>query len=70
MPVGEHQTVHTVVPDTFVLPTIRKQLPTPRRGQIPNDALLGPASFSNRRMIDRPDITEQAFVDYINMPCS
>src|SRR5690554_11131 len=69
MPVEQQpETIHTIVPDTFVLPTIPKTITDPsERAKYLTMHYWDRFDFTNRRMIDRPDITEQAFVDYINI---
>ncbi len=62
------KTVDLVVPDTFVLPQIPETITEPTERAI---YLMmhywDRFDFANRRLIDRPEITEQAFVDYINI---
>ncbi|HBG57544.1 MAG TPA: DUF5106 domain-containing protein [Porphyromonadaceae bacterium] len=58
----------TIVPDTFVLPVIPDALVTPDdRARYLSLHFWDRFDFSNRKLIERPDITEQAFVDYINI---
>lgn len=58
----------SVVPDTFVLPAIPDVITSNEERAI---YLImhywDRFDFANRSLIDRPDITEQAFVDYINI---
>ncbi len=57
-----------ILPDTFVLPHIPETI---TRSEDRAEYLVmhywDRFDFSNRSLIERPDITEQAFVDYINI---
>jgi len=58
----------TIVPDTFVLPVIPEALTDPvDRAQYLAMHFWDRFDFADRELIKRPDITEQAFVDYINI---
>lgn len=59
---------HTIVPDTFVLPTLPESLTEPSE-RVTYLAMhyWDRFDFTNRKLIERPEITEQAFVDYINI---
>lgn len=58
----------TIVSDTFVLPLIPEILTDPaERTSYLVSHFWDRFDFSNRDLIQRPDITEQAFVDYINI---
>ncbi len=60
--------VHTIVPDTFVLPPIPQTITVPQeRTEYLTMHYWDRFDFGDRKMIDRPEITEQAFVDYINI---
>lgn len=60
--------VHTIVPDTFVLPVIPESITdTDQRANYLTIHYWDRFDFNNRELIQRPDITEQAFVDYINI---
>lgn len=60
--------VHTIVPDTFVLPSIPESITdTDKRANYLTMHYWDRFDFKNREMIQRPEITEQAFVDYINI---
>lgn len=58
----------TVVPDTFVLPYVPENLTS---SEARADYLVihywNRFDFSDEKLISRPEITEQAFVDYINI---
>lgn len=59
---------HTIVPDTFVLPVIPEVITnTDERAKYLIKHYWDRFDFANRELINRPDITEQAFVDYINL---
>lgn len=56
-----------IVPDTFVLPQIPASINNAdERAQYLVMHFWDRFDFTDRKLIDRPDITEQAFVDYIN----
>jgi thiol-disulfide isomerase/thioredoxin len=58
----------TIVPDTFVLPVIPEGLTNPDdRAQYLAMHFWDRFNFADRELIQRPDITEQAFVDYISI---
>lgn len=58
----------TIVPDTFVLPLIPEVLTDPgERAAYLLSHFWDRFDFSDRELIQRPEITEQAFVDYINI---
>ena len=58
----------TIVPDTFVLPVIPEALTNPDdREQYLVMHYWDRFNFADRELIRRPDITEQAFVDYISI---
>jgi hypothetical protein len=60
--------VSAVVPDTFVLPEIPASLTTPaERAEYLVINYWNRFDFTNEALIERPEITEQAFVDYINI---
>lgn len=60
--------VEPIVPDTFVLPTIPVTITdNDKRAIFLVMNYWERFDFANRGLIDRPDITEQAFVDYINL---
>src|SRR5690554_6904984 len=57
-----------VVPDTFVLPTIPGSITQPaERATYLSLHYWDRFDFGDRSLIERPEITEQAFVDYINI---
>lgn len=57
-----------IVPDTFVLPTIPASITVPsERATYLAMHYWDRFDFGDRELIERPDITEQAFVDYINI---
>lgn len=57
----------TIVPDTFVFPSIPEVLTEPsERISFLVSHFWDRFDFSDRDLIQRPEITEQAFVDYIN----
>ena len=59
---------NTIVPDTFVLPLIPDEITDSyERAEYVVLNYWNRFDFTNRDFIDRPDITEQAFVDYINL---
>lgn len=60
--------VSLIVPDTFVLPDLPKELtnPTARAAYLVLH-YWDRFDFSDEKLIERPEITEQAFVDYINI---
>lgn len=58
----------TIVPDTFVLPMIPESMTTPdERAKYLVMHYWDRFDFSDRKLIQQPEITEQAFVDYINI---
>lgn len=58
----------TIVPDTFVLPGIPEMMKDPdERAKYLVSHYWDRFNFKNRALIQRPEITEQAFVDYINI---
>lgn len=60
--------VQTVVPDTFVLPHIPEVInEAEERAKYLAMHYWDRFDFGNRDLIGRPEITEQAFVDYINI---
>jgi len=60
--------LQTVVPDTFVLPRIPETLTSSDdRAAYLVMHFWDRFDFTDRELIDRPEITEQAFVDYINI---
>ncbi len=62
------ESTQTIVPDTFVLPPIPQTITVPReRAEYLTMHYWDRFDFMDRKMIDRPEITEQAFVDYINI---
>lgn len=57
-----------IEPDTFVLPLIPESITNAdERTQYLVMHFWERFDFTNRKLIEQPDITEQAFVDYINM---
>ena len=59
---------NTVVPDTFVLPHIPQNLTSPEaRADYLVMHYWDRFDFSDDKLISHPEITEQAFVDYINI---
>ncbi|WP_352422097.1 DUF5106 domain-containing protein [Proteiniphilum sp.] len=68
-PAEENPTpVQTIVPDTFVLPQIPEIMKDPEeRAKYLVMHYWDRFDFSDRNLIRRPEITEQAFVDYINI---
>lgn len=57
-----------IVPDTFVLPQIPESITNAdERAQYLVMHFWDRFDFTNRKLIELPDITEQAFVDYINL---
>lgn len=61
-------TAQVIVPDTFVLPQLPEILTDPEdRAKYLVMHYWDRFDFSNRGLISRPEITEQAFVDYINV---
>lgn len=60
--------VQTIVPDTFVLPQIPEAM---QNSEVRAKYLVmhywDRFDFADRNLIQRPEITEQAFVDYINI---
>lgn len=59
---------YLIVPDTFVLPDIPEELTNPdARADYLVLHYWDRFDFSNSDLIDKPEITEQAFVDYINI---
>jgi hypothetical protein len=57
-----------IVPDTFVLPEMPELLTNPaERAEFLVMNYWRRFDFANEKLIDRPEITEQAFVDYINI---
>lgn len=65
---GKQIPVQTIVPDTFVLPQIPEIMKEPeeRAGYLVMH-YWDRFDFADRNLIRRPEITEQAFVDYINI---
>lgn len=62
------KTTGSVAPDTFVLPRIPEAITDPsERAVYLVFHYWDRFDFTNRRLIDRAEITEQAFVDYINI---
>ena len=60
--------VQTIVPDTFVLPQIPETMKEPEeRAKYLVMHYWDRFDFADRNLILRPEITEQAFVDYINI---
>lgn len=60
--------VEAVVPDSFVLPQIPSVINDPEeRAKYLTMHYWDRFDFENRDLIQRPEITEQAFVDYINI---
>lgn len=60
--------VYTIVPDTFVLPDIPVEMTNPdARAVYLVMHYWNRFDFSNEKLTHRPEITEQAFVDYINI---
>lgn len=60
--------VYTIVPDTFVLPDIPVEMTNPdARAVYLVMHYWDRFDFSNEKLTHRPEITEQAFVDYINI---
>ncbi len=62
------ETAYAIVPDTFVLPPVPETITVPEE----RTAYLvmhywDRFDFTDRGLIDRPEITEQAFVDYVNI---
>lgn len=58
----------TTVPDTFILPSIPEIMKDPEeRAKYLVMHYWDRFDFSDRTLIERPNITEQAFVDYINI---
>lgn len=58
----------TIVPDTFVLPTLPAELTNPdARAAYLVMHYWNRFDFSDEKLTLRPEITEQAFVDYINI---
>lgn len=58
----------TIVPDTFVLPHIPETMKnTKERAQYLAMHYWDRFNFADRNLVQRPEITEQAFVDYINI---
>lgn len=68
-PTGElPETAHTIVPDTFVLPPVPETITaTEERAAYLVEHYWDRFDFTDRGLIERPGITEQAFVDYINI---
>jgi hypothetical protein len=57
-----------IVPDTFVLPELPEMLTNPaERAEYLVMNYWNRFDFADEKLIDRPEITEQAFVDYINI---
>ena len=64
----ESYPVETIVTDTFVLPTIPSMITdSDKRAIFLVMNYWERFDFTNRALIDRAEITEQAFVDYINL---
>lgn len=58
----------TIVPDTFVLPDIPAEITnSDARAEFLVMHYWNRFDFSNEKLAQRPEITEQAFVDYINI---
>jgi thioredoxin-related protein len=58
----------TIVPDTFVLPLLPETMKDPEeRAKYLVLHYWDRFDFADRKLISRPEITEQAFVDYINI---
>lgn len=58
----------TIVPDTFVLPTLPETLKDPdERARYLVTHYWDRFDFGNRELMGRPEITEQAFVDFVNL---
>jgi len=58
----------TIVPDTFIMPVIPDALTNPdERAKYLSLHFWDRFDFADRKLIERPEITEQAFVDYINI---
>ncbi|MCE5205001.1 MAG: DUF5106 domain-containing protein [Porphyromonadaceae bacterium] len=58
----------SIVPDTFVLPVIPDTLTDPdRRAKYLSLHFWDRFDFTDRKLTGRPEITEQAFVDYISI---
>lgn len=58
----------SIVRDTFVLPLIPESLTNPDdRAKYLSLHFWDRFDFTDRKLIERPEITEQAFVDYINI---
>lgn len=58
----------SIVPDTFVLPRIPEKMTDPEeRAQYLVMHFWDRFDFNNRNLVQKPEITEQAFVDYINI---
>lgn len=61
-------TRQTIVPDTFLLPEVPETLTNAEeRSKFVVMHYWDRFDFGNRQLIQRPEITEQAFVDYINI---
>lgn len=57
-----------IVPDTFVLPEVPETITNPEeRAKFVVLHYWDRFDFTNRNLIERPEITEQAFVDFINI---
>lgn len=66
--VYDNTPVESIVTDTFVLPTIPITVTdSDKRAVFLVMNYWERFDFTNRNLIDRPEITEQAFVDYINL---
>lgn len=66
--VGLPETAYAIVPDTFVLPPIPGAITVPgERAKYLTMHYWDRFDFADRKLINRPEITEQAFVDYINI---
>lgn len=60
--------VQVIVPDTFVLPVVPETLTLPEeRAKFVVMHYWDRFDFSNRELVQRPEITEQALADYINI---
>ena len=58
----------TIVPDTFVLPVVPEAITdSDERAKFVVLHYWDRFDFANQKLIQRPEITEQAFVDYINL---
>ena len=68
LPVEDTVTEQGIVTDTFVLPHIPEMMEDPdERAKYLVMHYWDRFDFTNRSLIQRPEVTEQAFVDYINI---